>query len=118
MKPSEITTEYIEVFQDTIGRLEGYQVIKIKDGAIAKKHAQRTIAVPLREGVKKEISIMEEEGIIKKVTELTLLVSSMLVVKKKTGQLRICIDPRDLNENIIRENYPLPIIESIATRLS
>ena len=53
MKPSEITTEYKEVFQDTIGRLEGYQVIKIKDGAIAKKHAQRTIAVPLREGVKK-----------------------------------------------------------------
>ena len=37
MKPSEITTEYKEVFQDTIGRLEGYQVIKIKDGAIAKK---------------------------------------------------------------------------------
>ena len=118
MKPSEITTEYKEVFQDTIGRLEEYQVIKIKDGAIAKKHAQRTIAVPLREGVKKEIARMEEEGIIKKVTEPTLWVSSMVVVKKKTGQLRICLDPRDLNENIIRENYPLPTIESIATRLS
>ena len=61
---------------------------------------------------------MEEEGIIKKVTEPTLWVSSMVVVKKKTGQLRICLDPRDLNENIIRENYPLPTIESIATRLS
>ena len=61
---------------------------------------------------------MEEEGIIKKVTEPTLWVSSMVVVKKKTGQLRICLDPRDLNENIIRENYPLSTIESIATRLS
>ena len=42
----------------------------------------------------------------------------MVVVMKKTGQLRICLDPRDLNENIIRENYPRTTIESIATRLS
>ena len=31
--------------------------------------------------------------------------------------LRLCIDPKDLNKAILRENYPLPTIEEVATRL-
>ena len=44
-------------------------------------------------------------------------VSSMVVVPKKDGKLRICLDPRDLHKAIRREHYPLPTIEDIATRL-
>ena len=31
--------------------------------------------------------------------------------------MRICLDPKDLNKAIRRENHPLPTIEDIATRL-
>ena len=41
----------------------------------------------------------------------------MVVVPKKNGTLRICLDPKDLNCAIQREHYPLPTIEDIATRL-
>ena len=41
----------------------------------------------------------------------------MVVVPKKNGALRICLDPKDLNKAIHREHYPLPTIEDIATRL-
>ena len=41
----------------------------------------------------------------------------MVVVPKKDGKSRICLDPQDLNEAIRREHYPLPTIEYIATRL-
>ena len=41
----------------------------------------------------------------------------MVVVPKKNGTLRICLDPKDLNKAILREHYPLPTIEDIATRL-
>ena len=41
----------------------------------------------------------------------------MVVVPKKDGTLRICLDPKDLNKAILREHYPLPTIEDIATRL-
>ena len=41
----------------------------------------------------------------------------MVVVPKKDGKLRICLDPRDLNKAIRREHYPLPTIEDVATRL-
>lgn len=44
-------------------------------------------------------------------------ISSMVVVPKEKGKLRICLDPKGLNNAIQRENYPLPTIEEIATRL-
>ena len=31
--------------------------------------------------------------------------------------MRICLDPKELNEAIQREHYPLPTIEEVATRL-
>ena len=41
----------------------------------------------------------------------------MVVVPKKDGKLRVCLDPKDLNQAIQRKHYPLPTIEDIATRL-
>ena len=40
-----------------------------------------------------------------------------MVIVPKDGKLRICLDPKDLNQAIKREHYPLPTIEEIATRL-
>lgn len=51
------------------------------------------------------------------VTTPTPWITSMVVVPKKNGKHRICLDPKDLNNAIQRENYPLPTIEEIATRL-
>jgi hypothetical protein len=42
----------------------------------------------------------------------------MVTVKKKSGKVRICINPKDLNEVIMRERYPLPTLENVATGLS
>ena len=39
------------------------------------------------------------------------------VPKANKKKLCICLDPRDLNHEVQRENYPLPTIEDIATRL-
>ena len=41
----------------------------------------------------------------------------MVVLPKKDGKLRIRLDPIDLNRALRRENYPLPTIEDVATRL-
>ena len=55
--------------------------------------------------------------IISPVTKPTPWINSMVVVPKKNGTLRICLDPRDLNRYIQREHYQLPTIEDIATWL-
>lgn len=61
---------------------------------------------------------MEKRGIIKKVIEPTNWVSSLVIVKKTNGSLRICIDPTHLNKAIKRQHYPIPTIEEIIPNLN
>ena len=51
-------------------------------------------------------------------TDATDWVSSMVVVQKPNGQIRLCLDPKDLNVAIRREYYPMPTIEEVSTRLN
>ena len=41
----------------------------------------------------------------------------LLFIRKKTGELRVCIDYRDLNNNTIIDRYPLPRIDDTLDRL-
>lgn len=47
----------------------------------------------------------------------TLWIGSKVVVPKPNGNLRICLDPKDLNRAPQRENYPLPTTEEVPSRL-
>ena len=60
---------------------------------------------------------MVEQDIIAPVTTPTPRVSSLVVVLKTDGKIRLCLDPKDLNQAIQRKRYPLPTIEDVATRL-
>ena len=44
-------------------------------------------------------------------------ISSTLAVSKKNGKIRICLDAKDLKKPILQENYPIPTVGDIATRL-
>ena len=41
----------------------------------------------------------------------------VLLVKKKDGSLRLCIDYRELNKVTIRNQYPLPRIDDLFDQL-
>ena len=71
----------------------------------------------MRDALKGTLDDLAHQDIIAPVQQPTPWVSSMVVVPKKDGKLRICLDPRDLNKAIRREHYPLPTIEDIATHL-
>ncbi|KAG5890987.1 hypothetical protein JTB14_017593 [Gonioctena quinquepunctata] len=51
------------------------------------------------------------------IKEPTSVVSPMVVVSHK-NKLRICMDPTDLNKNIIRRHYPLESLEDISADIS
>lgn len=55
--------------------------------------------------------------VIQKVTKPTEWVNSVVVTVKSSGQLRICLDPRNLNNCIMREHYPLKSIDEIRSQL-
>ena len=44
--------------------------------------------------------------------------SSVLAVPKKDGSVRICLDPKDLNNAIKRSHYPLPTVDDVTCRLT
>nr|XP_040563677.1 uncharacterized protein LOC121113879 [Lepeophtheirus salmonis] len=65
------------------------------------------IAYALREETKKEIDSLEENGVIEKAMEATDGVHPIIVIKKKNGGVRLCVDLRKLNEFVKRPYYPM-----------
>ena len=98
--------------------MEPEHCIKLNDNASPIVHPQKKIPIGLWEKLKKEFESMEKTGVITKIDEPTKWFSSMVVVEKPSGELRICLDPRDLNEEIKREYYQLPAFQEIISRLS
>ena len=52
------------------------------------------------------------------VDEPTDGVSNMVVATEESGDLRLCLDPKQLNKALKSERYPLPIIDDVLPDLS
>ena len=77
-------------------------------------HPPRKVPLAIKSKLEEELCNMEEQGIICKVSEPTKWVNSLVVVEKPhSGKLRICLDPRDLNEAIIRPHYPGKTLDEV-----
>ncbi|CAC5396265.1 unnamed protein product [Mytilus coruscus] len=102
-----------------LGCLEKPYHIKIDSSVNPVINPPRKIPAALQERLKGTLKEMEDKEVIRKVDEPTDWVNSLVVVEKpKTGKLRICLDPRNLNKAIKREHFALPTIEDITTRLT
>ena len=113
---SDIKTEYSDLFEG-IGHLPGKHKIHVDPNVTPVVHPPRQIPISMRDKVKDELSRMEREGIIKKVTKPTSWVNSMVVGTKPNGSIRICIDPRDLNKAVKRQHYPLLTVDDVVSRM-
>ena len=113
----QLIAQHPKVFNEGVGQLEGKYHIRLDHRVDPVQHAPRRVPVALRDQLKETLEGLVQQDIIAPVTKPTPWISSMVVVPKKNGTLRICLDPKDLNKAIQREHYPLPTIEDIATRL-
>ena len=112
----EILEKYEYLFEG-IGTLPGEYGIKIEEPVSPTIYPPRRIRHLLKDKVKYELNRMEARGIITKVEQPTKWVNPMVVVKKPNGDVRICLDPVDLNKVIQREHYPLKTVEEVAANL-
>ena len=62
--------------------------------------------------VKEEIDKLLKIGFIRPIKRVTWL-SSIVVVPKKNGKIRVCVDYRKLNAVTITEAFPLPLTDSV-----
>ncbi|XP_072769847.1 LETM1 domain-containing protein 1 isoform X1 [Nerophis lumbriciformis] len=109
--------EYKDCFQG-LGCLPGLHKICVDKNVFPVVHPCRKVPFALREKLKDELARMEKLEVIKRIDEPTEWVSSLVVVQKKTGALRICLDPRDLNKAIRREHFKLPTREEIMAQFA
>ena len=91
------------------------------------RHAPRKVPIHLEAAFKEKIKSLVKQGILEEVKKHTDWVNSYLIVEKDTGnhhspnhtvkkKLRICLDPRDLNEVLEREPYHTLSAEEIIAK--
>lgn len=76
----------------------------------------RRLPFAVRDAVSQELKRLESEGIIEKV-DSSPWVSPLVVIKKKSGGIRLSVDLREPNKAVIIDSHPLPHIEEVFTEL-
>ena len=98
--------------------MEGEYHIELDDNVEPVVHPPRRVPKSLLERLKLKLQEVEERDIIQKVDIPTPWVNSLVIVEKRDGSLRLCLDPRDSNKAIPREHHRIPTAEDMASRLT
>ena len=125
LKKQDILDVYSDVFTG-IGKFPGMPYkFQLKPNAKPARHAPRKVPIHLQDAFHKEIRNLEQLGILEETKDITEWVNSFVIVEKiatssnssqghsMNKKLRICLDPRDLNEALEKEPYYTQSIEEI-----
>ena len=114
----KVESTYADVFQG-LGKFPGEPYkLRLKPDAVPAKHRPRKVPVHLQEPFHEEVERLVKIDVLEKVTEPTEWVNSFVIVEKVIDSsnahspnhvikksIRLCIDPKDLNEALEREPY-------------
>ncbi len=112
----ELIREYDDLFKG-IGCMPGEHHIVTDDSVRPVIHAPRRVPLSIQPKLKQALDELVANDIIVKREEPTDWVNSLLIVEKKNGKLRLCMDPKDLNKAIKREHYIIPTIDDVLSKL-
>lgn len=76
------------------------------------RQKKRPINPTLAPKMKEELMKMRNAGIIEPIRHSTW-VSNLVPVRKKNGDIRLCVDFRNLNISSLKDNYALPNMEDL-----
>jgi hypothetical protein len=88
--------------------------IRLIDNHLVNRPAPR-LALTERIAVREIVTSLLEHEIIRE--SESPYASPILLVKKKDGNYRMCVDYRELNSHTIKDRYPLPLIDDQLDRL-
>ena len=124
----KVENTYADVFQG-LGKFPGEPYkLRLKPDAVPAKHRPRKVPVHLQDAFHEEVERLVKIDVLEKVTEPTEWVNSFVIVEKVIDSsnahspnhvikksIRLCIDPKDLNEALEREpSYSRTIDELIS----
>lgn len=103
-----------EIFEENvIGRVNHYEheIVLTSDKPFKKK----TYPIPEMKRVRKYMRQLEKQGIIRK--QATEYIKPLVVVIKKSGDIRLCLDARELNKRIASDHAQPPTKEKVFRRI-
>ena len=103
---------------DRLGSLKGEYNIRIDPTVKPATHARRKVPIESKEAIDRELDYLIEEEIITEQVEPTPWVSSVTFPMKPNGEVRVCLDPSNLDKAIIREHHKPMTVEEIAHELA
>ena len=80
----------------------------------------RKVPIAMRDQFKKELDRMEQQGIISKFDGRDISpewLNSFVIVKKPNGSHRVCLDPTDLNKEIVHPVCNSQTIDDVVDKL-
>jgi ribonuclease HI len=118
---TELLREFADVFAWTYEDLKTYDTSVIEHKIPLKEEA-KPFRQKLRQINPMLLPIMEKE--VKKLLDARIIVplrysewvANLVPVRKKSGEIRLCVDFRNLNRSSKKDNYPLPKMEHILQR--
>ena len=78
----------------------------------------RVVPQTLLPKLKEALDKLESNGVITAVEEATDWVNNLVIVEKPNGELRLCLDPRELNKAIKRQHFQIPTLNDITAKLN
>ena len=91
----------------------------LEDGAMPYSvTTARHVPIPLLKKVEQEIKRMKDGEVIEEITEATQWVSPMVPVIKPSGEFRICVDLKKLNQAVKRDRYTIPTVDDVIHQLN
>ena len=119
-KLKDLVQEYNDVFsaeKQDIGQYQGVQHhIQLIPDAVPVRQPLRRLPIAYQEPVKQQLRQMLNNGIIEKST--SPWASPLVIVKKPSGDIRICVDYRKVNEQTVKDSHPLPNITATLDRMT
>lgn len=116
LKREALIERYQDVFTAPVESVPGVVHFQLNAMVQPVQSAPRNVPVAMRAAVKAQLEKYEAEGHITSVTEPTDWISNMVIIRKP-DKLRICIDPKHLNQALLRSHYIMPTLEDILYKL-
>lgn len=75
------------------------------------------VTVALKDKFKNELNSLVKMGITTPVRRTTSCINSFACFTKANGSIRLCLNPRDLNKNILQLHFVTPTFEDVVSKL-
>ena len=110
MQLQVLLQNYAKLFEEPTGLPPNDHHIPLKDDRQVVKMRPYRYSTVQKDEIERLVAEMKATGIIR---DSNSPFSSPVVLVKKDGTWRICIDYRQLNKLIIKDTFPIPLVEQV-----